>query len=327
MSAEEGSTARQAAIGAFVLVGTGLALAAIVLFGNFHPFSHTIKAAIVFQDSISGLSIGAPVTFRGVHVGAVAAIAVQFDQETQTALIPVTVQLDPGGVVLTTQGSGMALDLPDLVTHGLRAELNTQSFVTGQSEIDLNFYPNEPAVLHPSLTTLPEIPTRQSTLQRVRDELSQLPLHELAENTLATLRSLRGLTEKLDQSLPPLIESLRTTSDRSAAALATASESVTRLQARADTTLGHLDKLIASGGQFLTVRGGELHTVLQSSNQAILQARDRLDDLKSLTSDRGADRANIDALLRDLATASGALRGLARDVERNPQLLLTGRRP
>ena len=203
MSAEEGGTARQAAIGAFVLVGTGLALAAIVLFGNFHPFSHTIKAAIVFQDSISGLSIGAPVTFRGVHVGAVAAIAVQFDQETQTALIPVTVQLDPGGVVLTTQGSGMALNLPDLVTHGLRAELNTQSFVTGQSEIDLNFYPNEPAVLHPSLTTLPEIPTRQSTLQRVRDELSQLPLHELAENTLATLRSLRGLTEKLDQSLPP----------------------------------------------------------------------------------------------------------------------------
>lgn len=327
MSAGEGSTARQAAIGAFVLGGIGLAMAAIVLFGNIHPFSSTMKAAIVFQDSISGLSIGAPVTFRGVRVGAVDAIAVQFDPGTQTALIPVTVQLDAGRVVLTTEGGGMALNLPDLVAHGLRAELNTQSFVTGQSEIDLNFNPSSPAVLHPSVTTLTEIPTRQSTLQRVREELSQLPLHELAENTLATLRSLRGLAEKLDQSLPPLIESLRTTSDRSAGALATASESVTRLQARADATLGHLDRLIASGGQFLTVHGGELHTVLQSSNQAMLQARDRLDDLKSLTSDRGANRANIDATLRDLATASGALRGLARDVERNPQLLLTGRRP
>ena len=327
MSDEDGSPGRQAAIGAFVLGGVGLGLAAIVLFGNLHPFGRTLKAGIIFQDSVSGLAIGAPVNFRGVRVGAVDGIAVQFDPKTQTAYIPVTVQLDSKRVVLTTEADGAKLDLAHLVTQGLRAELNTQSFVTGQSEIDLDFDPASAAALHPGITDLPEIPTRQSAIQRVREQLSQLPLRELTENTNATLRSLRGLSEKLDQSLPPLIDSLRATSDRSAAAVGTASQAITDLQARLDTTLGDVSKLVVTGGQLLTQRGGELQTVLQSSNHAVVQARDLLADLKGLTSERGADRANIDSTLRDLATAAAALRGLAHDVERNPQLLLTGRRP
>ena len=326
MMPEDGGTGRQAAIGAFVLGGVSLAFAATVMFGTFHPFGHTLKAAIVFQDSISGLSIGAPVTFRGVRVGAVAGIEVRYDPTTQTAFIPVTVQLESKRVVLTTD-AGAALDLPQLVKQGLRAQLNTQSFVTGQSEIDLEFVPASVAALHPDITRLPEIPTRQSTIQRVRDELSQLPLRELVDNSSATLRSLRGLAEKLDQSLPPLIESLRTTSDRSATAIGTASLAITEVQTRLDTTLADVSRLATVGTQVLTQRGGELHAVLQSSNQAVLQARDLLADLKGLTSERGADRANIDSTLRDLATAAAALRGLAHDVERNPQLLLTGRRP
>ena len=326
MTSDDGGTGRQAAIGAFVLGGIALALAAIVLFGKLHPFSRTLQAAIVFQDSISGLAIGAPVTFRGVRVGAVASIEVRYDPATQTATIPVTVQLETERVVLTTQ-AGAGLDLGQLVQQGLRAQLNTQSFVTGQSEIDLEFDVASAMTLHPDITGLPEIPTRQSTIQRVREELSQLPLRELVDNSSATLRSLRGLAEKLDQSLPPLIASLRTTSDRSAEAIGTAGGAIVQLQARLDTTLADVSRLTAVGSQVLTQRGGELRTVLQSSNQAVVQARDLLADLKGLTSERGADRANIDATLRDLATAAAALRGLAHDVERNPQLLLTGRRP
>ena len=52
-----------------------------------------------------------------------------------------------------------------------------------------------------------------------------------------------------------------------------------------------------------------------------------LNDLKSLTSSRGESRVNLDSTLRDLAAAAAALRGFSNDVEHNPQLLLTGRRP
>ena len=76
--------AKQTVIGAFVFGGLLLAIGAIVLFDNFRLFSPTMRAAVVFQGSISGLSVGAPVTFRGVRVGAVESIVLQFDPQTHT---------------------------------------------------------------------------------------------------------------------------------------------------------------------------------------------------------------------------------------------------
>ena len=140
--------AKQTVIGAFVFGGLVLAIGAIVLFGNFRLFSPTMRAAVVFQGSISGLSVGAPVTFRGVRVGAVESIVLQFDPQTHTAYIPVTVQLEPDRVRVMGDDSSArrVLDLSSLAARGLRAELNTQSFVTGQSQIDLDFDQSAPAV-------------------------------------------------------------------------------------------------------------------------------------------------------------------------------------
>ena len=167
--------ATQTAVGAFVLGGAALAIGATLLFGKFHVFTPARNAAVVFQDSIAGLSVGSPVTFRGVRVGAVQNIAIQFDQKTHVAYIPVVVQLDGGRVRVGKDGETDAVDLDALIHRGLRAELNTQSFVTGQSEIDLDFDPASAAVLHPDITPLTEIPVQQSAIQRVKEQLSQLP--------------------------------------------------------------------------------------------------------------------------------------------------------
>lgn len=318
---------RQTAVGAFVLGGIVLALAAIILFGQFNPFRPSTRAAVVFQNSIAGLSVGAPVTFRGVRVGAVQTIAIQFDPRTSIALIPVVVTLEPGRTLIDPKQGAAGIDLPDLIKRGLRAELNVQSFVTGQSEIDLDFDPTSSPILHPDVTKLTEIPTRQSTLQKATEQLSQLPLHELADNATATLTSLRGLAEKLDQDLPPLVDSLKATSDRSGQTIDAATEAIKSLQGRLDTTLAVIEQVATTGDKQLNQRGAELHAVLTSSNQTMAQVHDMLADLRSLTSDRSASRANVEAALRDLAAASASLRGFANDVEHNPQLLLTGRRP
>ena len=124
---------RRAAVGAFVLGGTVLVLGAVVLFGRFSLFHPPLHAEVVFEDSISGLSVGSPVTFRGVRVGALDGIALRFDPATHAATIPVTVQLDAGSVRIVPAGGAAAPDLAQLITRGLRAEPNTQSFVTGQS--------------------------------------------------------------------------------------------------------------------------------------------------------------------------------------------------
>ena len=81
-------TDRQTVVGVFVLGGALLAVGAILLFGKFHVGSTSRRYAIVFQDSISGLAVGAPVNFRGVRVGSVLSIALEFDPKTHVAYIP-----------------------------------------------------------------------------------------------------------------------------------------------------------------------------------------------------------------------------------------------
>ncbi len=318
---------KQAAVGAFVLGGIVLALAAIVLFGKFNLFNPSIRAAVVFQDSIAGLSVGSPVTFRGVRVGAVQSIGIQFDPKSKIAYIPVTVTLEPGRSLITRKGGDDNLDLAGLIKRGLRAELNVQSFVTGQSEINLDFDPASAPILHADITQLPEIPTRQSPLQKATEQLGQLPLRELADNTTATLKSLRALSEKLDTDLPPLVESVKLTLDRSGQTVDIAGQAIKDLQARLDTTLSAITRVATSGDQQLNQRGAELHTLLTATNRTMLQMHDILSNLKSLTSDRAESRANIESTLRDLAAAAASLRGFASDVEHNPQLLLLGRKP
>jgi paraquat-inducible protein B len=219
------------------------------------------------------------------------------------------------------------LDLSALAARGLRAELNTQSFVTGQSQIDLDFDQSATAVLHPNVTSLPEIPTRLSTIQRVQKQLSQLPLEDLVTNADGALQSLHAMSERLSNDLPPLLASLRATSDGSARTADAATKAITDLQSRLDDTLTRVTALVSTSDQQMSQRGADLHTLLTSSTQTVQQARETLNDLKSLTSSRGETRANLDATLRDLAAAAASMRGFANDVEHNPQLLLTGRRP
>jgi paraquat-inducible protein B len=326
---------RQAAIGAFVLGGIVLGLGAIILFGNFRLFQPVTAAAVVFEGSISGLSVGAPVTFRGVRVGSVERIVIQYEPSNKTAYIPVTLRLEPDRVRVAGQTREEAgVDLQSLIARGLRAELVTQSFVTGQSQIDLDFDPGSMAKLHPGVTSLMEIPTRQSAIQRVTEQLSQLPLGELVGNTNAALISVRSLAEKLDTDLPPLVASLKATSDGASQTLDGAShtldvatKAIADLQGRLDKTLGHVDTLAVNSDQQLVQRSADLHALIASTTQTVQQTRDILNELKGVTAARSDVRTNLDATLRDLAAAAASLRGFASDVEQNPQLLLTGRRP
>jgi len=322
------NASRQTAIGAFVFGGLVLALMTVVLFGNFRLFNPTDRAAIIFQGSISGLTVGAPVTFRGVRVGAVQNITLQFDQTAQAAFIPVTVQLDPDSVRVTGGENGsQRIDLQVMVQRGLRAELMTQSFVTGQAQIDLDFDPGSQAVLHPSLTKLPEIPTRLSAFQRVQEQLTKLPIGDLVKNADATLTSLHGLLDRLNQQMPVVFDDAKTISAGVNKSLDAATSAIGDLQKRIDETLGHIDRLVIDSDQQVTQRGADLHTLLTTSTQTMMQLRESLGDLRSLTSSRGQARTNLEATLRDLAAAAASLRGFANDVEHNPQLLLTGRRP
>jgi paraquat-inducible protein B len=315
--------ARPAAIGGFVLGGLALAVVAILSFGGARVFEAKTRAVVFFEGSVAGLDIGAPVTFRGVRVGAVQRVALHLAADGQ-ARIPVTIELQEGQVVLDGARREQ-LSLERLVAAGLRAQLNSQSFVTGQLRIDLDFRPGTPAEMVADPGGLPQIPAIPSDLDRLRDTLADVPVREAVQTGQRALAAIEQLANRLDRDLGPLLDSVRRVADSADRTLETSGQAITRLQADASRSLREIDGLMADARQQLGVRGEELARVLGAADRAARQADTLIASLNSLTAPRSAFRGDLEAAIRDLAATASSLRGFARVVERDPSAILRGR--
>jgi paraquat-inducible protein B len=309
------SNARLAVIGLFVVCGVALAVFTIISFGDVHPFHHGQSADIVFSGSVSGLEVGAPVTFRGVPVGQVSAITIEYDPSSRQAYVRVQVALQDD-----------RLSVARWVTEGLKAQLVPTSLISGQTEINLDLIPSDPANLHPDITDRIEIPAARGTAGPVAQQLSELDLEKLAGDADLTLVSVRRLTGLLSSTLPPFLQSATRSSIKAGMALDAARTAMSQLTARVNVTLRSINRLTAMGTRQLDGRGADLHALLVSSNQAVLQARDALRNVKGMTDSQSPARANLEETLRDLSAASASLRGATADIEQDPALLLRGRR-
>ena len=318
--------ARQAAIGLFVLCGVVLALATVVLFGRFNPFRHPQSAEVIFEGSVEGLVVGAPVTFRGVRVGAVSSIVIEHDAASGRTYVPVTLRLDRGKVILRQGASGVRPPVTGLVAAGLRASVLPVSLISEEVEVTLDFEPSAAAHLHPGIATLPEIPVSRSASGTLAQQLSELPLKELATNADEMMRSIRKLADTLATGVPQFIDSTRRTSDKAGQTLDAARTAITQMQRRLDVTMTGIDRVTQNANEQVVGRGADLHELLVSSNAAVIQARAVLGSLQGLTDARGPTRANLEGSLNDLSAAASSLRALALDLEQDPQLLLSGRR-
>ncbi|MBO6037651.1 MAG: MCE family protein [Acetobacter sp.] len=311
---------RKTLLGVFVILGGLLIIFIITMFGHIQFFAPTHKAVVIFQDSINGLSVGAPVNFRGVKVGTVDHISLCFDALTHNAYIAVTLILNPSQIrIIKGPHEKAAITLKSLIANGLRAELNIESFVTGQSDIELNFNKSVPSVLHPNITDLPEIPVQLSPVQKLKNSLAQIPIKAISQHADTALLSVTNLSNDLQKQLPPLISSVKKLADRSTTTMQTATKTIQSLKSQLTVTLGKINTLIDTGNLQLDARGKDLHKTLTAATKT-------LDTLHSLLSPRSIDRANLDSALRDIAATASALRGFSNDIEHNPQLLLMGRR-
>ncbi len=319
------ASSRLAAVGLFVLLGLALALATVVVFGRLDLFGDTRAAEIVFDGSVNGLGVGSPVLFRGVRVGAVSSLAIVFDPDTHQARIPVKIRMEASKVMLPKRLREQTPTISQWVTEGLRAEVVPVSLIADGSEIELDFDPAVPVRLHPGIADLPEIPVKHSQGE-IAQQLSQVPLKDLADSALSTLQSVRRLADAFNSSLPVVVNNAVSTSAKAGQALDTARLAIENLQTRSDRTLSGIDRLSDTANRQLNDRGADLHGLLASSNEAFANARDLLGNLRTMTDEGSPDRANLDAALSDLSAAAASLRGFAGDIEQNPRLLLTGRR-
>ena len=66
-------------IGGFVVLAVIIMAASLVVFGSGKFFKKTNKYVMYFDESVKGLSVGAPVLFQGVQIGSVTSIILQVD--------------------------------------------------------------------------------------------------------------------------------------------------------------------------------------------------------------------------------------------------------
>jgi paraquat-inducible protein B len=202
-------------LGGFVVGALALLVVAAILFGSGKVFKKTSLRVMYFDGSVKGLNVGAPVLFRGVSVGSVKGMSLHWDTNKKELDIPVVIEIEPdrfkvvGGSVAKT---APAESHKELVERGLRAQLEMQSFVTGQLLVALDFHPGTPFTLHEDAPYL-EIPTIPTTMQQIAKALEQLPLEELVNRLTSAVTAIdRKLNSPaMDSTIKNLDESLNET--------------------------------------------------------------------------------------------------------------------
>jgi len=299
-------------VGSFVVGALVLAVIGIILFGGRHLFTRTTRVVVVFVGSVAGLDVGSPVTFRGVRIGKVSAIRVQIDVKNQEDSIPVYLDLLPSQITWLEgpepEGIG---DLELSIKSGLRAQLISQSYVTGQLTVNLDVHPELPAREPRTIDGVPEIPSIPSDLQDLKDEFRRLDLPGLGKQTRDALLSVQRTLDTLNGAIGPVAQDLHATLDAT-------SKAVTRIQAEAARTLASIDRLASDGRGQLKTNGDDLDRLLRSAQQTTLEANTLLASINEMTDTQSEMRGDLQASLRDLAASSNSLRNLTEELQKNP---------
>jgi paraquat-inducible protein B len=165
------------------------------------PDDRIDRYVINFKQSVRGLTVGAPVDFRGVTIGEVLSIGALVDPKDFSIVQPVVINLYPDRLRMKSMADGKPFPAPKndqerfqryqrMVDRGLRAQLRTGNLLTGQQYVALDFFPDVPKyALNPK-----EKPMQLPSIPGSFDDME---------------KSVAGIVKKLDtQTLPDLNKTL-----------------------------------------------------------------------------------------------------------------------
>jgi paraquat-inducible protein B len=192
------SKANPAVIGGFVIGAIALIVIGLLVFGGTNWFTQHNKYIAYFPGSVNGLRAGAPVSFRGVTIGQVTEIKVMFNPETVSAQIPVVMDLDPSQIEMTAPdpAASAGQDAERLIKAGLRAQLQSQSLLTGLLFVNLDFGKQAQARLVGGPQPYPEIPTIPSELEQLQQSAG-----DVAMRLPGLVEQLNGFLKTVDEEL------------------------------------------------------------------------------------------------------------------------------
>jgi len=181
-------------------------------------YTRKLRFVVFFDNSVRGLETGAPVEFKGIKVGSVSDVRLEFDSKDNTFRIPVIIEIEPERIIARSDAEDQTAykTLQKLIDQGLRAQLQTGSLLTGKLFVSLDMHPGEPPNLaQDKRSVLPEIPSVAGGLDKITTslgsilaKLEKVETDKIGEELLISLRAFHHVVEALDQHSEPMVENL-----------------------------------------------------------------------------------------------------------------------
>jgi len=301
-------------IGGFVVLAVIIMAASLVVFGSGKFFKKTNKYILYFDESVKGLSVGAPVLFQGVQVGSVTSITLQADFVTMKTQIPIFIEIEPDRWKVRTGERGYRKVAEKLIEKGLRAQLVMQSFITGQLMIELDFFPKSkvcyaPPEIDKDYADIVVIPTCKSTGERLAQALGDMDLKGIEKHLLS---SLAGLDRFINN--PDLAASLVVLKDT----LQDASKLVTRVDRQVDPLANDLKKTVKEVGKLAVTVDAQVGGVATGFDKTMSAARGVLSQDSPLM-------VELETALKEISAMSRSIRQLTNYLDQHPEALIRGK--
>lgn len=170
---------------------------------------------VLFEDSVRGLDIGAPVEYRGIRVGTVAKIEsalTMAEVANNEQRIPVLIKFEPARLGLPDDQASIdtvSQYFEQWINKGLRATLKSGSLLTGSLFVDLDYYSVESdSHMEVVFNNKPVIPSVAGSLAQIEekvfailDKFSSMPIEVTVENINTMLTNANQTMTGLNQAV------------------------------------------------------------------------------------------------------------------------------
>ncbi len=317
-------------IGGFVLGALALLVIAVIAFGSGRLFRKTKEFVVYFDRDVNGLNIGAPVKFKGVEVGSVKNILLQLDQSLEVPSIPVLFEIDLKKI--TSRGGAVTLledptALKAAIDRGLRAQLRTESLVTGVLYIGIDLFPGTPVkFVQAAGSKYPEIPAVPTTLERVEvtageilAKLSEVDFKGMMDSVaravdgvgqLVNSPALKSALQRLDQTMPKI------------------DEAIVEIRKMTTGLDGNITTLSANFEQTSDAARGAMQQAaltMKQTDAALKEAEAAMINIRGISDPDSVTFYELGRSLREVSAAARSLRLLSDSVQRNPRSLIFGK--
>lgn len=266
-------------------------------------YSYREYYLLYFDETVRGLSPGAPVEFLGIKIGEVISTRLLFDQERLNFRIPVLIAIEPDRIEFSgEQAIPEYKVIEKLVEKGLRAQQRTGNLLTGQSYVSMSIHADAlPQAIsfddvYPVLPTIPKIVEEiAATAKGLLERLNELPIEETMEDIREAARQVTAMT--------------------GSKALESAIDNIDESFAEFKQVTSELNK-----GTLSRVNG-----MLDQTQEVLARGEEALATANTVLGEGAPIVYNLNRLLLELQEAARSVEALADYLERHPDAIVFGK--